>query len=180
MSYMPGSKLIYELADGRRWDTEEAAWLSGAAPANATIVSLRAANGQSDIYYLARTLYFYYLPLGELREYSIDAIRDDIRELEAGFESVAITDAEGKARYEARLARFAALLNRAEQLETTAPAPDPAPATQSDPAPDPAPDPEYAPATAASDPAPATAINIPVNPAAESYAASKYAIDRTL
>ena len=60
--------VIYELTDGRRWDTGSARFLGSGEPLpdNSSLIPLISGEGVSNEAYLIRTLTFYNYPLGEL------------------------------------------------------------------------------------------------------------------
>ena len=77
--------VIYELSDGRRWDTDAARFLGSGEPLpdNSTVIPLISAEGQSDEAYLIRTLTFYNYPLGELALLLSKDIKEELTTLDA-------------------------------------------------------------------------------------------------
>lgn len=75
---------IYCLADGRLWSVADAAFITEI-PANAEVIKLQNANGESDIFYLAKTLAYYDYPLGELVYYSKKGIKEELARLDAEY-----------------------------------------------------------------------------------------------
>lgn len=78
---------IYQLADGRRWDTKRAQWLREDAPLppDGELIMLATADGESDVPYLIRTLEFYKYPLGDLAWSSPRALKEELAELDADY-----------------------------------------------------------------------------------------------
>ncbi|MBD5608316.1 MAG: hypothetical protein HDQ93_05635 [Desulfovibrio sp.] len=63
-------RVIYELSDGRRWDTAAVRFLGSGEPNpdNSTVTPLISGEGLSDEAYLIRTLTFYNYPKGSLAD----------------------------------------------------------------------------------------------------------------
>ena len=74
----------YQLADGRLWDVEVAAYVFGAS-ADAEIIPLYSDGKPTGEGYLIRTLRFYGHPLGELAEKDEQGLRDRLAALDARY-----------------------------------------------------------------------------------------------
>lgn len=73
---------IYQIGDGRLWDTEAAAFIE-TAPEGIELVELVSADGPADEACLARALNFYGYPLGELADSIPEALLAQLAELDA-------------------------------------------------------------------------------------------------
>lgn len=75
---------FYQIGDGRVWDTVSASFIPPEeVPAGIEPLELISAEGDSSEAYLARTLEYYNLPLGELAELSAPAIKRELAKLDA-------------------------------------------------------------------------------------------------
>lgn len=73
--------IIYQLSDGRYWDTQSAAYID-VPQEGSSIVPLYANGHPAGEDYLIRTLRFYGYPLGELAEKCPEAIREQLNVLD--------------------------------------------------------------------------------------------------
>ena len=122
---------IYRLADGRLWDVRKAAWIDpvmttdehGQETSRGEVTDLVSADGKSDVDYLAKTLAFYDLPLGELAMYSEKGIKEELARLDAEYltprtlAGLSQNDQEALERYAEHEKKAAPLRERLRELE---------------------------------------------------------------
>lgn len=76
--------IVYQLADGRYWDTQSAAYID-TLPDGAAVIPLYANGYPAGEAYLLRTLRFYGFPLGGLANQCPEAIKEQLAALDAQY-----------------------------------------------------------------------------------------------